>query len=323
LLLVEEGLNAEASKYLINIKEIGDESIKQLYERLYFNCELELGNVLEKPNPRIVPIILKQNKNIGRQDKPYHQKEIRKEENQNTFKFKNPQHPKPEMFRRPMPPPHSNPMGAFRNIQEKEQEKKKETVNPPNITQQKQTEPKFNFGGKDSKITPPPVPRPPMPYRQKLNPPRNPIPQVHETKEIRSPPIKKENPPNPHTQQFGGKPIEKKEEPNNEQKLEPMSQDEETAYNYFSDMIETYNSCYKDENKRRDFGGKVNVLLKKLENHEIQNSLIRYLHDFIKLKNNNDNTGLKRLYTRIQSVDWDKNKSWMPLLDKIINMRFK
>ena len=49
LLLVQEGLNVEASKYLINIKDSGDEKIMELYERLYYNCQLELGNNLPKP----------------------------------------------------------------------------------------------------------------------------------------------------------------------------------------------------------------------------------------------------------------------------------
>ena len=44
LLLVQEGLNVEASRYLINIKNSGDNFIQELYERLYFNCELELSN---------------------------------------------------------------------------------------------------------------------------------------------------------------------------------------------------------------------------------------------------------------------------------------
>ena len=39
------------------------------------------------------------------------------------------------------------------------------------------------------------------------------------------------------------------------------------------------------------------------------------------LKAKKDNAGLRKLYNRIQSIDWDKNKSWMPLLEKIINMR--
>ena len=111
------------------------------------------------------------------------------------------------------------------------------------------------------------------------------------------------------------------EPPSNEQKLEPLNQDEEIVYNYFNNSIETYNSVYKDENKRKDFGGKINVLLKKLENHEIKNSMVKYLQEFMSLKEKNDSNGLRRLYRRIQSVDWDKNKSWMPALEKIINMR--
>jgi hypothetical protein len=59
LLLVQEGLNIEASRYLINIKDLGDEHIQELYERLYFNCELELGNTLPRPNPKMNMIFFK------------------------------------------------------------------------------------------------------------------------------------------------------------------------------------------------------------------------------------------------------------------------
>ena len=104
-------------------------------------------------------------------------------------------------------------------------------------------------------------------------------------------------------------------------KAEPMNQDEEMVYNYFNNYIETYNEAYKDENKRKDFANKVNALLKKLENHEIQNSLIKYLQEFMNLKAKKDNNGMRRLYMRIQSVNWDKNKNWMPLLEKIMNMK--
>ena len=64
LLLVEEGLNIEASKYFINIKDIGDENIRDLYERLYFNCELELGNTLARPSPKMKLIVLGQQNQI-------------------------------------------------------------------------------------------------------------------------------------------------------------------------------------------------------------------------------------------------------------------
>lgn len=198
------------------------------------------------------------------------------------------------------------------------------TTGPPSEGQH------FNFGGKSGVITRPPqfkpaVPRmpanvistPPKPMMQMNNPPHN-----NQMNQMRNPP-KFENPPPSHHMNntpFGNK-VEKEPEPVNEQKLEPLSQEEEIVYNYFSNSIETYNGVYSDENKRRDFGGKVNVLLKKLQNHEIKMSLLKYLQEFMNLKAKKDNTGLRKLYNRIQSIDWDKNKSWMPLLEKIINMR--
>ena len=121
--------------------------------------------------------------------------------------------------------------------------------------------------------------------------------------------------------QFGKKINEPVQKEVNEIKSEPMNQDEEMVYNYFSNYIDIYNNAYRDENKRKDFANKVNALLKKLENHEIKNSLIKSLQDFINLKTQKDHNQMRRLYIRIQSIDWDKNKSWMPLLEKIINMK--
>ena len=120
---------------------------------------------------------------------------------------------------------------------------------------------------------------------------------------------------------FGKKNNEPMPKEVNEIKSEPLTPDEEMVYNYFNNYIETYNSVYKDENKRKDFTNKINALLKKLENHEIKNSLIKYLQDFMNLKAKKDQNGMRKLYMRIQSIDWDKNKNWMPLLEKIMNMR--
>ena len=111
LLLVEEGLNIEASKYLINIKDIGNERIKELYERLYFNCELELGNRLSRPNPKMKLIILGQQNNQTRRANNYNnnlnqpkrfQNEIKDVPNRNTGI--NPlRSVQPQPFNRPIP----------------------------------------------------------------------------------------------------------------------------------------------------------------------------------------------------------------------------
>ena len=88
-----------------------------------------------------------------------------------------------------------------------------------------------------------------------------------------------------------------------------------------------YRMCIRllPESKRKDFGGKVDVLLKKLENHEIKADLLILLIDFMNVNDNSQNKqqDFKKLQWKIQSHDWDKNKSWMPLLGRLINMKKK
>ena len=102
-----------------------------------------------------------------------------------------------------------------------------------------------------------------------------------------------------------------------------MNDDENEVYNYFVDMNNAYNSAYSDETKRRDFGKKTQALLHKLENHEIKPDLLSLLKEFIQVNEYSSNKAneFKKLQWKIQSHDWDKNKSWMPLLGRLINMR--
>lgn len=57
-LLIEEGLIMEASKYLINIRDNSNLKIVELYDRLYYHCEHELGKKFSKPvNPYNVLVV--------------------------------------------------------------------------------------------------------------------------------------------------------------------------------------------------------------------------------------------------------------------------
>ncbi len=354
LLLVEEGLNVEASKYLINIKDSGDEKIMELYERLYYNCQLELGNSLPKPHSKMNIIMLGRT-NIKNRNQPQNVNRAMnpQEKTQNkTTGFRPPIRPgQNQTFNRPLPhsnnidpnikenrlPPKINeknsnlthgPFGGNQNMINQSLSNNPMSPVSPDTTSGNTQNQQFNFGGGNSRITRPPQFKPNIPHRVPNNtittPPR-PITQ-NINNNIKNMPNQQRIEKPPFPQQMNNnykepKIPEKEPEPNNEQNLEPLSQDEQIVYNYYNNCIETYNSLYKDENKRKDFAGKINVLLKKIENHEIKKSLIKYLIEFMNLKEKKDNNGLKRLYTRIQSVDWDKNKSWMPVLDKIINMR--
>ena len=357
LLLVQEGLNIEASRYLINIKDLGDEHIQELYERLYFNCELELGNTLPRPNPKMNMIFFKkprEEKNNLYRNLPQNKE---KPNQLNRFSQK-----KPPLTNERLPnPPQTNPMPRphpqFNNPQPPKPIPKKnpgqnppypnipphvpQTEKPQNFQNASPNQPKnFDFSGMNPHITrppnmvKPPLIRPVRPGENITNPPRfnqknignlnNNMSNMNNVNRINNPPNNnlQQNNNQFKENQFGSKKInEPVHKEVNEIKSEPMNQDEENVYNYFSNYIEIYNNAYKDENKRKDFSNKVNALLKKLENHEIKNSLIKSLQDFMNLKAKKDNNQMRKLYIRIQSVDWDKNKSWMPLLEKIINMR--
>ena len=346
LLLVQEGLNIEASRYLINIKDFGDEHIQELYERLYFNCELELGNTLPRPNPKSYMISFKkpreEKNNIYRNIPP--NKEINNIPNKFDKKKQHMGGERPQNLTQnnPMPRPHpqfNNPQPP-KPVPKRVQPPNPQFQNvPPHIERPQNnqnlppTQPKnFDFSGNNTNIKRPPNIKPPLmrpvrPGENITNPPRfmpkpvgnmNNINNINKnTNNIHYPPTSNQ----PKEVQFPKNVNETVSKEVNEIKSEPMTQDEEMVHNYFSNSIETYNATYKDENKRKDFANKVNVLLKKLENHEIKNSLIRYLQDFINLKSKKDVSGMRKLYMRIQSVDWDKNKNWMPLLEKLMNMR--
>ena len=369
LLLVQEGLNVEASKYLINIRDSGDEKIMELYERLYYNCQLELGNNLPKPRSKLNLIIVgKQN---VKQNNLYNQNQLRNQppnmnrmNPQDNYQNKNninkpPFRPgPPQQFNRPIPNMNKNestnpmqgrpplptknvndmsnvtrkPPGPFSGNQNLiNQSLRNNPMSPvsPATTPETANTQQFNFGGNQQKITRPPpfkpsipqrninkgITAPPKPMQRNVNNNINDMKNQQRMDNLNTFNNFRNEPMQPPMQQM-------KEPPSyEEQKLEPLNQDEEIVYNYFNNSIETYNSVYKDENKRKDFAGKINVLLKKLENHEIKNSMIKYLQEFMSLKDKNDSNGLRKLYRRIQSVDWDKNKSWMPVLEKIINMK--
>ena len=361
LLLVKEGLNAEASRYLINIyKNSGDNSIQELYERLYFNCELELGNSLPRPNPKLNMILFKKprenkneilrktqnnmiNNNMNRfeQKKPPHFNPERPQNPNQTNPVPRPReqftpphphmpfsepHAAPPHFMNPHPPKPVPKNPPFNNMETQEERNQPMQNQPRN----------FNFApsNKQHITRPPNIMKPPMIKPQRFgpnitNPPRtnmNNINNMNNMNNINEPPMNNNNFQRQGMNQFKEAPFAQKnieETPKEENliKAEPMNQDEEMVYNYFNNYIETYNATYKDENKRRDFSNKVNALLKKLENHEIQNSLIKYLQEFMNLKDKKDNVAMRKLYMRIQSVNWDKNKNWMPLLEKIMNMR--
>ena len=361
LLLVKEGLNAEASRYLINIyKNSGDNFIQELYERLYFNCELELGNSLPRPNPKLNMILFKKprenkneilrktpnnmiNNNLNRfeQKKPPHFNPERPQNPNQTNPVPRPreqftpphphmpfseQHAAPPHFMNPHPPKPVPKNPPFNNMETQEERNQPMQNQPRN----------FNFApsNKQHITRPPNIMKPPMIKPQRFgpnitNPPRpnmNNINNMNNMNNINEPPMNNNNFQRQGMNQFKEAPfaqknIEQTPKEENLIKAEPMNQDEEMVYNYFNNYIETYNATYKDENKRRDFSNKVNALLKKLENHEIQNSLIKYLQEFMNLKDKKDNVAMRKLYMRIQSVNWDKNKNWMPLLEKIMNMR--
>lgn len=63
--------------------------------------------------------------------------------------------------------------------------------------------------------------------------------------------------------------------------LQPMNQDEEYIFNAFEKYVALFNNTYPDENKQKDFNGKLSSLFSKLKNHELKVNLLKLLIDFI------------------------------------------
>ena len=372
LLLIREGLNLEAGKCLNSIRGNNNTQIEELYDRLYYNCEEELGRKFTKPNnPYNIIIIRPKNQNIKGKNQMVHNKlqnpinpQIVQPQNvnrnqlnpQNQFhrpQFQ-PQYPqnrniqsnppfnqnKPNVINKPPKIMHQNEHNKpFSNnpIQDQNKIQEENQMNNTNTqTQNTQNQPLFDFSGENKgqqRITKPP-PIKPINQRRINNPPQPHFPQQNIQRTQNQNDIKNiSNSGNisnvPH---FGNNNIDKGNSfqnnpqfPNqniqNEQEEIPMSNDEQNIYNYFENIVNVYNNVYPDENKRRDFESKIVVLLGKLKKHEIKHNLMKLLEEFIMLNDKNDIKSLRRIYMRIQSCDWDKNKSWMPLLERLINMK--
>ena len=372
LLLIREGLNLEAGKCLNSIRGNNNTQIEELYDRLYYNCEEELGRKFTKPNnPYNIIIIRPKNQNIKGKNQMVHNKlqnpinpQIVQPQNvnrnqlnpQNQFhrpQFQ-PQYPqnrniqsnppfnqnKPNVINKPPKIMHQNEHNKpFSNnpIQDQNKIQEENQMNNTNTqTQNTQNQPLFDFSGENKgqqRITKPP-PIKPINQRRINNPPQPHFPQQNiqrtqnqnDNKNISN----SGNISNvPH---FGNNNIDKgnsfqnnpqfpNQNTQNEQEEIPMSNDEQNIYNYFENIVNVYNNVYPDENKRRDFESKIVVLLGKLKKHEIKHNLMKLLEEFIMLNDKNDIKSLRRIYMRIQSCDWDKNKSWMPLLERLINMK--
>ena len=338
LLLIREGLNVEAAKCLNSIRGNNNPQIEELYDRLYNNCEEELGKTFSKPNnPYNVIIIRPKNQNIKNRIQTQNPNRYDKFQKQNgpsqeqklkkppftTGNLHQPQiHKNPIQPQFPQKPIQQNP--PFNPIINKppqpkvfnpnqDNEKKKPFMNPQQESPLKNNmptnQPVFDFGGENKvqqRITKPPMIKP---GQRRMNEPH--IPQ---TKIINNP-VKE-------TQSFGNTNFgNQSNNNNNEQEEITMSNEEQNIYNYFENIVNVYNNVYPDENKRRDFLNKINALLEKLKKHEINQNLIKLLEEYMALNDKNDVKSMKKIYMRIQSCDWDKNKSWMPLLERLMNMK--
>ena len=345
LLLIEEGLNLEASKYLITICN-NDPKMIELYERLYYNCEAELSKSFAKPispygnfyiRPKLQTQPNQRNRiqmGIGQQKKMYTNPINEPVLPGKPQTFKPPVKEMPKMatpsapfttptpgYTKPTPfmahPPTVNRMPAKPNtIQTVKPPVETPAFNPQPVVEQ----PKINFGANRAMPMKAPSFKPINPPMRTIQRPAQPVVKAPMVNKVES------NPPkfapamrtNEQATPFGNQPVKSDTHSNHSVSMTP---DEENIHAYFEKMVSVYNAAYPDENKQRDFKIKIDVLLNKLQLHEIKPNLIKLLLDFMALNDQANIQQLKRLYMRIQSCDWDKNKSWMPLLERIINMK--
>ena len=363
LLLIEEGLNIEASKYLVNIKD-SDIKINELYERLYYNCEYELSKIFAKPaNPyNIIPIKAKlpqqqQHQQYHQQQQPqtrpiYNQQQHHPPSTSSSnikppFKPHQPPIPNtavPEVKRHgivhtPSHPPFNKPLQPSMQQQPQQthldqSQPHQQQLHPPNFPMQNQpqqppiTKPTVDFGKGMQAIRKPPqlrtnpppirqIPQPKLPLQQQQQQPQQQyaMPQHNEPqKQWVNPQQEKATPFQPHQQPHVPK-------GNDIQQSKPaeLTKDEQKIHDFFERMIGVYNAAYSDENKQRDFLTKIKELFTKLEKHEIKPNLMKHLFDFMDLFEQKKST--KSMYYKIQACDWDNNKSWMPLIDKLNNIK--
>ena len=345
LLLIEEGLNLEASKYLITICN-NDPKMIELYERLYYNCEAELSKSFAKPispygnfyiRPKLQTQPNQRNRmqmGIGQQKKMYTNPINEPVLPGKPQTFKPPVKEMPKMatpsapfttptpgYTKPTPfmahPPTVSRMPAKPNtIQTVKPPVETPAFNPQPVVEQ----PKINFGANRAMPMKAPSFKPINPPMRTIQRPAQPVVKAPMVNKVES------NPPkfapamrtNEQATPFGNQPVKSDTQSNHSVSMTP---DEENIHAYFEKMVNVYNAAYPDENKQRDFKIKIDVLLNKLQLHEIKPNLIKLLLDFMALNDQANIQQLKRLYMRIQSCDWDKNKSWMPLLERIINMK--
>lgn len=327
LLLIDEGLNLQASKYLISVCN-NDAKMMELYDRIYYNCESQLQSLPKPINPYQQIHIRAKNVQPQKQrgdfgvNKPMRQPIMEaqtkpRNEPQNRFK--------PPMMRQKETPAvpfkeTQNPKAPFHPVTPPPVEKV-----VPKPQEVKHQAPGINFGGEKRGFPIKP------PAFKPVNPPIRTVPHANEPVTTQPPMRQKEQPPkfmnNPpmkareQATPFGNQPVPQTKSETHSNHSVSMSQEEEIIYAYFEKIVDVYSSVYPDENKQKDFKTKINVLLNKLQLHEIKPNLLKLLNDFMGLNDKADIQGLKRLYMRIQSCDWDKNKSWMPLLERLINMK--
>ena len=383
LLLIREGLNVEAAKNLNYLRKDNNKEIEELYNRLYYNCEEEIGKSFSKPKiiSSNIIVINKKKKNIQKQEKKnILEKEVEdifnndddnnenKNKNENNIfknkeiKKQNPIHHPPKIIKRPIQNEENTEIqkeeiekkNIIKNPSLKKEIKKEETeikktpfenqimkpkvFNPNNFknvnsnNNEEEEEEKeyekndeiFNFGNEifSQRMTKPPLIKSQnknMINQKKINNNSQNNFKNETLNQNNNNELENDNEDDNNNSKKGISPFQNINQ--NIKENIPMNNDEENIYNYFNNYSYIYSNVYHEESKRKDFNNKLIVLLNKLENHELKVNVLTLLQEFIKLNNNNNIPALKKLYLKIQSCEWDKNKSWMPLLERIINMK--
>lgn len=104
-----------------------------------------------------------------------------------------------------------------------------------------------------------------------------------------------------------------------QQQQTQMDEEETRIYEAFEQFQESYISVTNDVNKVKDMQIKISCLHQKLKTHEIKINLKKLLLQYIEYVNSNAPLkDLQSLVRKIQAIQWDQNKTWMPCLERII-----
>lgn len=336
-LLVTNGLFTEACTFLIKVKD-QDLNTMILFDRVYGNFEDKLSQLFKKPafpfnevNVKAKAAQQPQSKKpkglVETKSPNTGLSQVKSHSSQGNKLFGAPQEqPVMEMPKKPK----QNPFPGKQRMTQEEDQLSESQISHKSVSS---TNPLFTKPQKPILNPPKPIFNPPILHQQEETGPsfqkasEFPQPRTLPTSKVHKlgpPPLKKE----PQMTQMPPKTEQRNEIPSVKQTQSvEMDADEEFIYSSFERLQNLYNSVFQDDNKQKDMANKILVLHNKLRNHELKINILKLLINFINgmfiylaFDAGTPFKEMKSICTKIQSNQWDQNKSWMPLLEKLISM---